>query len=330
MTVSRAFRSKVDISAATRERIRQAAERLGYRPNHVARSLAEARTRTLGLVINPNLWFGDVLVGAEATARELGYSFIYTTTPLAPVLEREGIETLRDRRVDGLLITSGSDMREHEHLVALHRDGLRIVTINRYCEDVGFCRIFFDYRGSTRTVVRRLLADGHRHVSFIGGAADHPQQSVRERVEGYREALREAGAWDADAEAFGGMQPEDGERLAATALQRCPAATAMVVVNDQAAAGALRTLRHLGRRVPEDVSVVSLHDTRIAPCTDPPLTSVRHGTDEAGQMGCRLLIEQIEQPPAEARTLVLPSRLVVRRSCSLGSAAEAEAMQPLD
>jgi DNA-binding LacI/PurR family transcriptional regulator len=330
MTVSRAFRGKVDISDATRERIRQAAARLGYRPNHVARSLAEARTRTLGLVINPNLWVGDVVGGAEAAARELGYGLIYTTTPLAAVLEREGIETLRDRRVDGLLITSGSDMREHDHLIALHREGVPVVSINRYCEDVGFCRIFFDYRGSTRAVVRRLLAAGHRRVLFLGGAPDHPQQSVRERIEGYREGLREAGAWDADAEAFGGMQPEDGERLVETALRRSPAGTAMLMINDQAAAGALRALRRLGRRVPEDVAVVSLHDTRIAQCTDPPLTSIRHRTEEAGQIGCRLLMEQIQRPEAEARTLVLPSMLVVRRSCGLGSAAATEAIQPLD
>ena len=142
-------------------------------------------------------------------------------------------------------------------------DGVPVVTINRYCEDVRLCRIFFDYRGSTRAVVRRLLAAGHRRVLFLGGAPDHPQQSVRERIEGYREGLREAGAWDADAEAFGGMQPEDGERLVETALRRSPAGTAMLMINDQAAAGALRALRRRGRRVTEDVAVVSLHDSRM-------------------------------------------------------------------
>src|SRR5262249_42797264 len=151
-------------------------------------------------------------------------------------------------------------------------------------------------------------------IAFVGGAADHPQQTVRERVEGYREALREAGAWDARAEAFGGMRPEDGERLAETVLQHAPAATDMLVINDPGAAGALRTRRRGGRRVPEDVVVVSLEDTRIAICTDPPLTSIRHGKEEAGDMGCRLLIEQIEQPEAKARTVVLPSVLMVRRS----------------
>src|SRR5690349_19491865 len=219
MTVSRAFRGKTDISDETRQRVREAAERLSYRPNHVARSLAQARTRTLGLVINPNLWFGDVLVGAETAARELGYSFLYTTTPVRAGSERQSIEALRDRRVDGLLIVSGSDVREHDYLIAMHQDGVRIVTVNRYCEDIGFSRIVFDYRGATRAVTRRLLAAGHRKIAFVGGAADHPQQTVRERVEGYREALREAGAWDARAEAFGGMWPEDGEQSAETVLQ---------------------------------------------------------------------------------------------------------------
>jgi LacI family transcriptional regulator len=160
MTVSRVFRGEErHVGEATRERIRQVAEQLGYRPNHVARSLAQARTRTLGLVVLPNLWFGDVLAGAEATAREQGYSFIYATpAPCRLEVERAGIETLRDRRVDGLLITSGSDMHEHDHIIRAHRDGVPVVTINRYCDDVGFCRILFDYRGSTRAVVRRLLA----------------------------------------------------------------------------------------------------------------------------------------------------------------------------
>jgi LacI family transcriptional regulator len=329
MTVSRVFNDQGVVAARTRERVLEAARQLGYRPNHVARSLAQARTHTLGLVMFSNLWFVGVLGGAEETAQENGYSFIHTSPQPDAAIEQERIETLRRRQVDGLLMLASSDTHDHEHLRALHQSGVKLVTINRYCEEMGFWRLFFDFYGGTRAATRLLLAEGHRQILFLGGAPDHPQGSVRERVAGYREAMREAGLWTADAEVFGEGHPRDGEVMTADALCRCPAATAMLTVTDFLAAGALRTLRRIGRRVPEDMAIISLHDTQVGRCTDPPLTAIQHPTYEAGREGCRLLIEQIETPDRPTETRVLPASLVVRQSCQFGFTDAEEEIYPL-
>jgi LacI family transcriptional regulator len=317
VTVSRAFDGKSPVAEPTKRRILEVAARLGYRPNDLARGLAQSRTWTLGLVMNTGLWFYDVPDGIEESAVERGYSLIHTRPRRESAVEWERIETLRRRRVDGLLLLSASDTREHNHLRVLHQEGVPIVTINRYCPDWGFTRIFFDYRHATRAVAQRLLAAGHRRIAFVGGSPDHPQHAVREQIAGYREALRAAGAWASAAELFGGDHSYDGEALANELLYRCPETTAVLGVNDFTAAGLLRGFRRLGRRVPEDVAVIGCDDTQIVHCTDPPLSSIRHRTFEAGQLGCRMLLDRIEDTATLPRTVMLRSWLVTRRSCGL-------------
>jgi LacI family transcriptional regulator len=324
MTVSRAFGGKSGVAEATQTRIREVAQRLGYRPNRVAQGLATKRTRTLGLVVSSDRSLSAVLRGAEATAREHGYSILTTLPGRRVGVERERVELLLERRVDGLLLVSTSDMEQHEHVRGLWREGIPLVTINRYCEEMGFWRLFFDYGGAARAVTRKLLAAGHRRIAFVGGAPDYHERSVRERIAGYREALRDASAWTPDAEVFGGVLPENGAALTETLLRQCPGVTAILAVKDRTAAGVLRALRRLQRRVPDDVAVIGFDDTETATCTDPPLSSVRSAHDEAGRTGCRLLIEQMEQPDREGGTLLLPSSLVVRESCGLGSGHAAE------
>ncbi|HZP84498.1 MAG TPA: substrate-binding domain-containing protein, partial [Chthonomonadaceae bacterium] len=245
-------------------------------------------------------------------------------------IEQRRIETLRERQVDGLLMLSPSDIHDHDHLRALHQSGMPLVTINRYCEEMGFWRIFFAFRSATYAVTRRLIAAGHRQIVLVGGTPEHPQMSVRERVAGYRQAMQEAGLWTEVAEVCGGMLPHDGEVLAGEVLRQWPQATALLAINDLLASGMLRALRRAGLRFPDDMAVVSLHDTMIGECTDPPLTAIEHSAREAGREGCRLLIEQIEEPDRPTGTLVLPASLVVRQSCGFGSVSAAEERIPLE
>lgn len=324
MTVSRVFSGQNTVAERTRERILEVARQLGYRPNHVARSLVRARTRTLGLILDDSLWFGQALGGIEAISQEFGYAFLQTAAHYGAEIEQQRIETLRERQVEGLLMLSPSDIHDHNHLRALHQAGLPLVTINRYCEEMGFWRLFFAFRSATYAVTRRLIAAGHRHIVLVGGAPDHPQGSVRERIAGYRQAMQEAGLGIEEAELVGGMLARDGELLASDVLRRCPKATALLAINDLLASGMLRALRRAGLRLPEDMAVVSLHDTMIGECTDPTLTAIEHSAREAGREGCRLLIEQIEEPDRPTGTLVLPASLVVRQSCVFGSASAAE------
>src|SRR3954470_817671 len=105
-------------------------------------------------------------------------------------------------------------------------------------------------------MARRLPGARHRRIAFVGGSPENAQQAVRERIEGYREALREAGLWTASAESFGGVYVAVGEALTAAVLERCPDVTAILTVNDLVASGALRALRRRQRRVPEEVAVI--------------------------------------------------------------------------
>jgi LacI family transcriptional regulator len=264
-----------------------------------------------------DLWFTDTVIGLGEAASRLGYSVIYAWAGRDHAAERAHIETLLERRVDGLVLVSTSETRPQKHLADLHRDGVRLVTVNRYGAEGGFRRIFFDWRGGTNALTRKVMRHGHRRIAFVGGTPDHPKAAVREQIAGYRAALQEAGTWIPEAEAFGGGDAEAGEALTEALFARCPAVTALVTVNDHTAAGALRALRRLGRHVPDDVAVIGCDDLYIARCKDPPLTSVRHQALQAGELACRLLVSEIDGTPEPQLTYLLPSSLVIRGSCGL-------------
>ncbi|MGD8399202.1 MAG: LacI family DNA-binding transcriptional regulator, partial [Anaerolineae bacterium] len=184
MTVSRVVNDKGEISPATRRRVLDVIERLDYRPSGIARGLATKRTGTLGLVVPDisNPFFSDVVRGVEAQAYARGYNVFLCNTEEDPQRELTILESLEEKRVDGLLLTS-SRLDDGELQSALARFPA-VVLINRRLATDGFGVVLVDDEAAARMATRHLLRSGHTAIGFLAGP--RASRSGRQRLEGYR------------------------------------------------------------------------------------------------------------------------------------------------
>ena len=261
------------VSQETRQRVRDAAAVLGYRPNFAGRALRSARTDVVALVLPDltNAFATELLLGVEDEARDRGYTVLLGRSE---DLEPEGELVSRlfgEGRVDGMLVQV-PDERAPGEVAALVRADQPVVFLHALPEGRG--GVLLDDAAGARLAAEHLLSLGHRRVALAGGL---PQSSSAQRREaGFVAALAAVGLSAPDAAVSRlGYRPEEGR----AALRRLVAApdppTGLVVANLNAAIGVLGEARQLGLRVPEDLAVVAVHDAWTAENTWPPLTTVR-------------------------------------------------------
>ncbi|HET8842679.1 MAG TPA: LacI family DNA-binding transcriptional regulator, partial [Ktedonobacteraceae bacterium] len=258
-TVSRALRSSPLISEGTRERIQRLAREMGYTPNAIAQSLQTRHTSTLGLVITSiaDPFLIDVVKGVEEVARGAGFSVFLSTSHNNPEQEMVVIEMFRRRRVDGVLVASSRLSSEYqERLVSLQ---IPIVLINSQVESQEGMLHWVavdDYEGA-RLAVRHLLHLNHRAIGFLG--VESRPRSCKQRLEGYRSALNEAGIevhedWVVTVPCDE-ASPEEDIAAGQSALDRLLTASisAVFCTNDMVAVGVLLAGRARGLVLPEQL-----------------------------------------------------------------------------
>lgn len=307
-TVSRVLSgSGHPVREATRRRVLEAAERLAYYPNHLARSLLRRQTGVVGLLVPDvsNPYYGAILRGVEDVAHQHGLTVMLCNTDRDPAKQRRYLRTLLEYRVDGVVVAGGTVTPEDLRMVDRR---VPLVAVGRHPADVPCVRV--DNVKAGRQACRHLLELGHRQVGCLAG----PPASLtsRDRVQGYREALRQAGVQPREEwVVWSEFTAQGGYRAARELLSRCRV-TAVVAGNDQMALGAVRALWELGLRVPRDVSVVGFDDTAVAAVSVPALTTVAVPTYELGRRTLELLLGlRTGRCP---RPLVLSTELRVRES----------------
>jgi DNA-binding LacI/PurR family transcriptional regulator len=296
------------VSAATAQRVRDAARDLGYRPNLAARNLRLGHTRTVLLVV-PALtteFFAGVYTGAARVAAEHGFGVVLYPSP-------EGIGPARDpfasaqAALDGVIASSIAA----DALTAIRGDQLPLVMLDSDPRgSLGAATVNLDIADGVRQVAEHLLALGHRR--FLHLAADVPSWTFEMRARELAERLgRVAGTEIRTARAPIAI---DGARHATeTALTAPgPRPTAVVCDDDKLAAGAYKAIRRLGLGIPADVSVTGLDDLALATAIDPELTTVRLDAELFGERGMRALLAVLEGRTPEAGDI--PVELVVRGS----------------
>jgi LacI family transcriptional regulator len=302
------------VSEETRERIHEAARDLGYRPNLLARGLKTARTQAVALVVPDvtNAIFAELMRGVEEEAHRHGYIVLLSHGEGAPDEEESIRALLGDGRIDGVLVQVGDRMRPQD-LEVLAAGTLPVVFINSVHPGVPGSVTLDDATGM-EIGTRHLIALGHTRIGFIGG---HPSSfTSRGRERGFRDAMADAGIEVPTGFVTSlGYEPHAGARALAAldALDAPP--TAVVVANLHAAHGALLEARRRGLRVPEDLSIVAMHDTWTADTAWPPLTTVRMPLHELGTTAMTALLARISAGAAADAVVGDPApELVVRES----------------
>lgn len=322
-TVSRVINGSPRVSDATRAAVEAAVAELGYVPNTAARALAANRTDAIALVVPESEsrffaepYFSDMLkgVGAALSDTEMQLLLIFAGSDRE---RRRLAQYLAAHRVDGVLLVSvHADDPLPDLLAQLEIPA--VISGPRSAAET-LASVDSDNYGGARQAVEHLLSGGRRRIAHITGRLD--VYGAQRRIDGYRDALSDAGheADEALIEA-GDFTEEGGRRAMAALLERRPTLDAVFAASDVTAAGARQALREAGRRIPDDVALVGYDDSAIARHMDPPLTSVRQPIEEMGHHMIDLLLTEIaDRRPAasrglERRQMVLATELVSRSS----------------
>ncbi len=313
-TVSRALNplEASKVRRSTVANVRRIASEMGYEPNPWARSLRTNRTQMIGLII-PRLTdaiVAQMFEGAEDAALGRGYQAVMLSTRDREGLQRELVERLLERRVDGIILATATI---HDPLLdELEERGVPFVLMNRGSSgDHTTVRADDELGGFLAT--RHLIGQGHRRIGVIAGPLDFSTAVMR--LDGYRRAHAEAKLpVDESLIAVSTFSVEGGATAAAQLLSVADPPTAIFAVNDSTAIGTMGTARDLGFRIPQDLAIVGYNDTSLSPMLPIPLSSVSLPLREIGLRAMGLLLDKIEGKPVQS--IILPPRLVVRTSSS--------------
>ena len=311
-TVSRVLNGKREISTSTRERVTGVIERLGYRPNSVARSLVSNRTFAIGLTVPDicNPFFPDIARGAEDTAREHGYEVFLCNTIEDADREAAVLRALENRRVDGAIVCS-SRLPDEKLFPWLKRQRAAVL-VNRPAPPEVAGSVGMDDASGTRRAVEHLIGGGRRKIGFLAGPRF--SHSGAQRTLGYEASLSAAGLSPEPGLVVPcGPTVEGGYEGARALLSGRSGVDGLVCYNDLVAVGALRACGELGLGVPGDVAVVGCDDIMLAGLVSPALTTLRAPKYEIGAHAVRMLLDHIDgrSGPSE---VTLDPELVVRAS----------------
>lgn len=318
-TVSRILndRDAGSFPEATRKRVQQTADRLGYRPNMLARGLRSGRTHTVGLLsdmIATTPYASGIVAAAQSVAHDQGWLLFLVNTGGSPAVEADAVRALQAQQVDGIIYASMS-YREVDVPEKLPAD---TVLVNCLARAGDYRTVVPDDYGGARSAVSYLVDAGHRRIAFVDTDEKDPDPiASRLRQSAYLDVLTEAGINPDPALQVEGVSDSFGGRAAVDRLLSLPVnqrPTAIFCFNDRMAGGAYIAARRHGMSVPSDVSIIGYDDQAlIAAEIDPALTTVGLPHHEMGRIAMELLLG-VREPRSTPRVLELECPLIVRES----------------
>lgn len=306
----------ISITNETRRRVLKAIDELGYQPDAMAQSLRSGTTKTIGLLIpdmhNPHYW--QIASGVEQEAQNEGYDLLLISASLDPDRELYSIRSLSRRRIDGLILLLTFAHNINDEIERLVQRRKPLVMMNAGMANIhGIDVVETSYYEGAVQLMDYLIASGHRRIGMIYGVA-HDGMGL-DRLTAYKVALQKAGLpGDDNLVEHCGTTLEEGYKATGRLLNRSPRPTAIVIINDLLAVGALRAAAERGLRVPEDISVASFDDIDLASYVNPPLTTVRMDAEELGRTSARLVFSRLVNPKLAPQDIHIASRLVIRSS----------------
>jgi LacI family transcriptional regulator len=320
-TVSRALAGYDDVAPSTRQRVLQAAQEMGYRPNIIARMLQKQRTDTIGFIIpthGPRFsdpFFSELLTGVGNKAAEQEFDLLVSTRAPGAEELKAYERMVMERRVDGLLVVR---TRQRDQRIAyLIEQSFPFVAFGR--SDLGADFPYLDVDGETglRQLTQHLIDLGHRRIAYVSAPLD--LMFASHRLEGYKEVLAANSIpFDETLVTVGELTERSGYAAGRDFLTQDKRPTAIITCNDLMALGVISAAQGLGLAVGHDVAVAGFDDIPLAEHSHPPLTTVRQPIYEIGQRICEMVIRLLQGEALEERHVILEPQLVVRESCGTG------------
>ena len=309
-TVSRVLNNSSLVKEHKRNAVLDAMKLLDFQPNQMARSLAGGRSMTIGVVTHDigSPFYDHVARGVTNVFRDTQYSPIFVDGKWNAEIEGIVIDTLLDRRVDGIIMIGGKMTADELEVIQKQKP---LIVVARKIEGWDSNCIYVDNFNGAYNSAKYLIDCGHREIAFISGIESHVDSKLRR--DGFEQALKDLGlTMDKDLYVPGNFRPSSGVRAAETLLDNGKKFTAIFASNDEMAFGARLALYRRGIRVPEDVSLVGFDDQEVSAFVTPPLTTVRQPGLELGEAAGRSMIGILDNVPYDLPELT--TELIIRES----------------
>ncbi|MDX1637418.1 MAG: LacI family DNA-binding transcriptional regulator [Balneolaceae bacterium] len=327
-TVSRALSNHPRISNATKQAVREMAEKLDYQPNNIAAALRKGKSNIIGALVPTadRSFFASVIRGIEEVVSNQGYNLIICQSNDQSEKEKQNLEALLKIQVDGIIASVAKETTKYEHFEKIIEQEIPLILYDRVSESLDVNAVVSDdYRGSC-TAVSHLIEQGCRSIVHFAG--EQHMNIYRNRLTGFRDALQDHGLTPDDSLIFEEdlIQPMEqvldvGRQFARTILEMPKRPDGIFSASDFAALGAMQVLKEHGIKIPDDIAVVGYSNDVSGSFIEPGLSTVDQHTKRMGNLAARLFLEQADgkDPQFTPRKTMLKPKLIVRGSSNRGS-----------
>ncbi|MCK0471290.1 catabolite control protein A [Halalkalibacter sp. APA_J-10(15)] len=313
-TVSRVVNGNPNVKPTTRKKVLEAIERLGYRPNAVARGLASKKTTTVGVIIPDisSIFFAELARGIEDIATMYKYNIILCNSDQNKEKEIHLINTLLEKQVDGIVFM-GSQITE-DHVTDFKRSPVPIVLAATFDKELEVPSVNVDYQQAAFDAITHLIENGHKNIGMVTGTLDDPVNGYQKFI-GYRRAIEEAGlTFNENLVKIGDYTYDSGIEAMNQFLDSGEKPSAIFVATDEMALGVIHGAQDRGLSIPEDIEVIGFDNTRLATMIRPTLSTVVQPIYDIGAVSMRLLTKYMNKEEVSEHTVVLPHRIELRQS----------------
>lgn len=327
-TVSRALRDSYEISPETKKLVLEYSEKINYRPNPIALSLKEKRSRSIGIIVCEiaNSFFSQIINGIESIAYDKGYNVIIAQSHESFDREVINVQYLASRSIDGLLVSVSSETQDLNHLKNLHDRGFPIVFFDRIAEEMLTHKVIVDNFKGAYDATEHLIKSGYRHIAALAGS--EYLSITKERLSGYRKALEDHGLpYDKNYIRHclhGGMLYNEVENALNELLKLKKKPDAVLASADKLTTNCLRYFKKRKIKVPDNVALIGFSNLDLTDLLSPSLSVVWQPAFEMGEISTELLIQLIEskRPVKDFERRILPPKLFIRESTSKNAGEE--------
>ncbi|MGM0368418.1 MAG: LacI family DNA-binding transcriptional regulator [Actinomycetota bacterium] len=316
-TVSAVVNNNKFVSPKLRKKVLQAIEDLNYEVNSIARSLKSKKTYTIGVIVGNVLsyFYSVIAKSVEDTAKKYGYNIILCNGDDDPAEELKYLKVLKSNRVDGIILTPTGKVVDYiNHIL---KTGTNLVLIDRIIDSVKCDSVIVDNFNGAYEAVKHLIDNGYKKIAIINGYID--RTTGKQRLEGYLRALKDSGLKvNNDLIKIGTFKKKSGLELSKELIER-NRPEAIFTANLDITMGAIKTIKQLGLKIPEDIAILGFDDSEWSGIADPPVTCVRQPTYNLGKTATELLIERIDKKGkvTNLQNVVLKTELIIRGSSGM-------------
>ena len=314
-TVSRALSGNINIARETRERVMDAANKLGYQPNTWAKRMQSGKTGVIGVIL-PDIddtFFVEMYKGISSVLKGKGYNVIVAFSEENPEQERECLQLMKQQLVEGIIMCSCHQEYNNAYIKELMKKGVEFAFLDRVPDMPNITKVEIDNYDDTFNLVEYLLEEGYRKIAFIQTPPTIKFSS--ERYQAYVEAMKKHHFSD-NKLIIGspGMTYYDGKKFASALLERIEEIDAIMTCSDVCAIGIMHELQKHGVRIPQDVAIAGFGGSLATEMVTPEITTIKFPQREMGEKAAELLVKKLDNPEESNRHIKLPTKIIRRAS----------------